>query len=105
MTSPPGGLHSFTRLHHPHLHSSLGMHREESAILSIFEFDEGRWERGPSQVWLLWKVHARAIHGQEYSTSVHVLGDDGECVGFYGKYEIGGEITECQMAGPTYFTD
>ncbi len=48
--------------------------------------------------------HARAIHGQEYSTSVHVLGADGECVGFYGKYVTGG-MTECQMAGPSYFTD
>lgn len=48
--------------------------------------------------------HARAIHGQEYSTSVHVLGADGECVGFYGKYVTGG-ITECQMASASYFTD
>ncbi len=33
-----------------------------------------------------------------------MLGADGECVGFYGKYVTGG-ITECQMAGPSYFTD
>lgn len=56
VTYPPGGLLSFTCLHHPHLHSSVGMHREESAVSSIFELDEGRWGRGPSQVWLLWKV-------------------------------------------------
>lgn len=48
--------------------------------------------------------HARAIHGQEYSTSVHVLGTDGKCVGFYGKYVTGG-IIECQMASASYFTD